>query len=92
MNESYFEITLIPSGSRHILVEEMGPSKNFIGVGKSDSKEFYLNGDHLISMSGEFSIAGALGVYERDSETEKLKVPGPIKEDISIFVSCAIIQ
>lgn len=87
MSEGYFEITLIPSGSRHIFIEEMGPSKNYIGVGKTDSKEFYLNGDRLISMSGEYEIAGAVGLYERDSEIEKLKIPGPIKEDISLYVS-----
>jgi len=87
VSEGYYEITLIPLGSRHILVEEMGASKNYIGVGKADSKEFYLNGDRLISMSGEFNIAGSLGLYERESETEKLKIPGPIKEDISIYVS-----
>lgn len=90
MSEGYFEITLIPSGSRHIFVEEMGPSKNYIGVGKADSKEFYLNGDRLISMSGEYEIAGAVGLYERDSEIEKLKIPGPIKEDISLYVSSKV--
>lgn len=87
MSEGYFEITLIPSGSRHIIIEEMGPSKNYIGVGKSDSKDFYLNGDRLISMPGEYDIAGSLGLYERDNEVEKLKIPGPIKEDISLYVS-----
>lgn len=87
MSEGYFEITLIPSGSRHIMIEEMGPSKNFIGVGKSDSKDFYLNGDRLISMSGEYDVAGAVGLYERENEVEKLKIPGPIKEDISLYVS-----
>lgn len=87
LTEGYFEIVLIPSGSRHIVVEEMGPSKNYIGVGKADSKDFYLNGDRLISMSGEYDVAGSLGLYERDNEVEKLKIPGPIKEDISLYVS-----
>lgn len=90
MSEGYYEITLIPSGSRHILIEEMGPSKNFIGIGKADSSEFYLNGDRLISMSGEYQIAGATGLYERENEMEKLKIPGPIKEDIALFVSITL--
>lgn len=85
-SDGYFEITLIPAGSRHILFEEMGPSKNYISVGKSDSKDFYLNGDRLISMSGEYDIAGTVGLYERDSDEERLKIPGPIKEDISLYV------
>lgn len=87
MSEGYYEITLIPSGSRHIKIEEMGPSKNFIGIGKADSNEFYLNGDRLISMSGEYQIAGTTGLYERENEMEKLKIPGPIKDDIALFVS-----
>lgn len=90
MTEGYFEIILIPSGSRHILVEEMGSSKNYIGVGKADSKEFYLNGDRLISMSGEYDIAGSVGLYERESDQEKLRIPGPVKEDISLYVSLKV--
>ena len=86
MSEGYFEIKLIPSGSRHILLEEIGPSKNYIGVGKTNSRDFYLNGDRLISMSGEYMIAGSLGLYDRIEDQEKLKIPGPIKEDISLYV------
>lgn len=43
--EGYHEIVVIPAGSRHIMVEEIHPSKNYIGIGKTNSKEFYLNGD-----------------------------------------------
>lgn len=45
MSEGYYEITMIPSGSRNILVEELGTSKNFIGIANANTKEFYLNGD-----------------------------------------------
>lgn len=45
MSEGYYEITTIPSGARRIQIWEIGPSKNYIGVGKSGTKEFYLNGD-----------------------------------------------
>lgn len=37
-------------------------------------------------MSGEYDIAGTVGLYERDSDEERLKIPGPIKEDISLYV------
>lgn len=86
-SDGYYEITLIPSGSRHIFIEEMGPSKNYIGVGKSDTNDFYLNGDRLIAMPGEYNVAGAMGLYERDEEMERLRIPGPIKHDISLYVS-----
>lgn len=38
-------------------------------------------------MSGEYMIADALGLYERENENEKLKIPGPIKTGITLSVS-----
>lgn len=49
-----------------------------------------MNGDRLISMSGEYEIASAVGLYERENDQEKLKIPGPIKEEISLYVSYLI--
>lgn len=37
-------------------------------------------------MSGEYDIAGTVGLYDRDNEKESLKIPGPIKEDMSLYV------
>lgn len=72
------------------MVEEIVPSKNYIAIGKADSKDFYLNGDRLIELPGEFNIAGAIGLYEREAEQEKLKIPGPIKYDIAVYVSILV--
>lgn len=85
-SEDYFEITQIPSGSRQILIEEIHPSKNYLCIDKADSNETFLNGHHLILMPGEFSVGKAMGLYERDNEQERIKVPGPIPFDISIKV------
>lgn len=41
----------------------------------------------LISMSGEFLIADTMALYERDNEQEKIRIPGPIKNDITINVN-----
>lgn len=71
-------------------MEEIGPSKNYIGVGRTNSKYFYLNGNRTISMSGEYIIAGSLGLYNRVEDQEKLRIPGPIKEDISLYVNITI--
>lgn len=38
-------------------------------------------------MSGEYEIAGSIALYERENEKEVIKIPGPIKEDISIHVT-----
>lgn len=37
-------------------------------------------------MSGEYDMAGTVGLYERDNEKELLKIPGPTKEDMSLYV------
>lgn len=37
-------------------------------------------------MSGEYEIAGAIGLYDRENEQEKLKIPGPIKENLAVYV------
>lgn len=37
-------------------------------------------------MSGEYELGGTLGLYERDNEREKLKIPGPIKDNLSLYV------
>jgi hypothetical protein len=40
----------------------------------------------MIFMSGEYEIAGTTGLYERTEDQEKLKIPGPIKYNISLNV------
>lgn len=85
-SDGYYEIITIPLGSRNILIEEMGQSKNYISIGKSNSKEFYLNGNGVIALAGEYNIAGAMGLYERDLEMEMIRIPRPIKYGITLYV------
>lgn len=40
-----------------------------------------------ITMAGEYLVAGTPALYERDRDLEKVKIPGPIEEDILIYVS-----
>lgn len=37
------DVLMIPAGARNVLIEEILPSKNFIGVGRSTGNECYLN-------------------------------------------------
>lgn len=39
-----------------------------------------------IYLSGEYNIAGTLGLYERKNDKETLRIPGPIMEDIILYV------
>lgn len=111
----YREVIIIPAGSRNIKVEEIGNSKNYIGIGIPNSEKYFLNGkrcvpcpgkqygvslmerawetnvtvslDRQITLAGEYDVAGTPALYERDHDKEKVRIPGPIKEDIVIYVS-----
>lgn len=85
--QEYYEVVTIPAGTRQILVEEMSPFKNYLSVGKTGTNQTYLNGHWLISMPGEYRFAGSLGLYERVDELEKIRIPGPIDHNITIYVS-----
>lgn len=96
VTDDYFEITKIPSGSRQVLIEEIHPSKNYLSIGRADSNQTFLNGDRLILMPGEFAIDNVIkGLYERDNEQEKIKIPGPIPFDMTVrvcFLNAIMIQ
>lgn len=83
----YAEIGRIPQGARNIRIEEVSESTNYIAIQGSDG-EFYLNGEWFIQWSGEYPAAGTTLFYQREGEKELLHAPGPIKEDIIIYVSC----
>lgn len=40
-----------------------------------------------ITLPGEYTVAGAQALYERENEVEKIRIPGPIKESILVYVS-----
>lgn len=86
VSDDYFEITRIPEGSRQILIEEIHPSKNYLCIGRANTNQTFLNGDRLILMPGEFAIDKILGLYERENEQEKIKIPGPIPFEMTVQV------
>ncbi|KAH8420533.1 hypothetical protein KR009_011265 [Drosophila setifemur] len=56
------------------------------GAGAGSGRDrFYLNGDSLISMPGEFEIAGAESLYDRVDEQETITIPQPIQHSISLY-------
>lgn len=87
ITDGYFQILTIPTGSRHIHVQETNASKNFLSVGKANSNETFLNGGHVILMPGEFMIGNIMGLYDREDDLEKIKIPGPTEFNLSISVS-----
>jgi len=45
----YKEVVVIPLGSRNIKIEEVGNSKNYIGIGVPNSDKYFLNGKRCVS-------------------------------------------
>jgi len=43
--------------------------------------------DRQITLASEYEVAGTPALYERDRDREKIRIPGPIKEDIAVYVS-----
>ncbi|XP_024946984.1 A disintegrin and metalloproteinase with thrombospondin motifs 7 isoform X2 [Cephus cinctus] len=82
----YKEVVVIPSGSRNIKIEEVGNSKNYIGIGVPSSEKYFLNGKRQITLAGEYEVAGTPALYERERDKEKVRIPGPIKEDIAVYL------
>uniref|UniRef100_A0A6P4F749 A disintegrin and metalloproteinase with thrombospondin motifs 7 isoform X2 n=1 Tax=Drosophila rhopaloa TaxID=1041015 RepID=A0A6P4F749_DRORH len=82
---AYVEIVTIPARARHILVREQANSPHFLAVATAQGDRFYLNGDSLISMPGEFEIAGAESLYDRVDEQETITIPQPIQHSISLY-------
>ncbi|KAF7274067.1 hypothetical protein GWI33_013249 [Rhynchophorus ferrugineus] len=80
------EIVVIPSGARNILVEENGESNNYIELSSAVGRKYYLNGKRLITLPGEYNVAGAQALYERESSIEKIRIPGPIQEPIVVSI------
>lgn len=86
VTEGYIEIVVLPAKARHIVIKELGNSPHFLGVARANTSQFYLNGDSLISMPGEYLIAGAESFYDRNDDQEIIKIPQPIQHSIAIYV------
>ncbi|KAH1005898.1 hypothetical protein HUJ04_006801 [Dendroctonus ponderosae] len=82
----YREIVVIPSGARNIFVAENDQSENYIGLENAVEKKYYLNGKRHITLPGEYNVAGAQALYEREHNLEKIRIPGPIHEPILVSI------
>uniref|UniRef100_A0A182JAX5 Uncharacterized protein n=1 Tax=Anopheles atroparvus TaxID=41427 RepID=A0A182JAX5_ANOAO len=80
------DVLLIPVGARNVLIAETAPSKNFIGVSSVTGTECYINCNHFIQLPGEYEVASSLCLYERENEQERIKIPGPIMEDVNVII------
>lgn len=85
-------VLTLPAKARHIRIQELTNSPHFLalaatsGLSSERRPRFYLNGDNLISMPGEFEVAGAESLYTRDDEQESIVIKQAIKESIALHV------
>ncbi|KAI5643860.1 reprolysin family propeptide domain-containing protein [Phthorimaea operculella] len=77
-------VAVIPAGSRNVKIEEKASPGNFIAIQSARTKKVYLNGAQN-AMVTEYFVAGAQATYERDRDWEKVRIHGPIADDITIY-------
>ncbi|XP_021935392.1 A disintegrin and metalloproteinase with thrombospondin motifs 12-like [Zootermopsis nevadensis] len=82
----YVKIATIPTGSRRISIEELGPSDNMLALKVGDNKTFHLNGDYSEEGDRELHVAGTVGYYfHPEEDREKIVISGPTKNQIILY-------
>ncbi|XP_034246810.1 A disintegrin and metalloproteinase with thrombospondin motifs 7-like [Thrips palmi] len=82
----YIEAFQVPPGARNVLIAEVSASRNFIGIGSTSKPAFYLNGRRKITLPGEYDVGGTAALYERVGDLETVRIPGPLRDGILIYV------
>lgn len=80
----FSEVAVIPAGSRNVKIKEKVSPGNYISIGSAKSRRMYLNGARNATVT-EYFVAGAQAIYERDRDWEKVRISGPITEDIKVY-------
>lgn len=83
-SKSYYPIVVIPTGARHVKVQERVASPNYIALRTVDGN-YYLNGEKRVAWSGIYSRGeySTKFLYRRPyNSPESLEIAGPLKEDI----------
>ncbi|XP_049792512.1 A disintegrin and metalloproteinase with thrombospondin motifs 7-like [Schistocerca nitens] len=83
----YTKVVTVPTGSRHLSVEELGPTENTIAVSDEKGEIFFLNGNYTEEADGEYRMGGVLAFYSHPQPNqERLDVPGPTQQPLTIHV------
>ncbi|PZC79906.1 hypothetical protein B5X24_HaOG215670 [Helicoverpa armigera] len=80
----FSEVAVIPAGSRNVKIQEKVNPGNFISIGSAKSNKIYLNGARNATLT-EYFVAGTQAIYERDRDWEKVRIVGPLAEDIKVY-------
>ncbi|XP_026326266.1 A disintegrin and metalloproteinase with thrombospondin motifs 7 [Hyposmocoma kahamanoa] len=80
----YSEVAVIPAGSKNVKIQEKVSPGNYISIGSAKSKKLYLTGARNTTFT-EYFVAGSQAVYERNRDWEKVRIAGPIAEDIKVY-------
>lgn len=80
----FSEVAIIPAGSRNVKIQEKVSPGNYISIGSTKSRRMFLNGARNATLT-EYFVAGAQAIYERDRDWEKVRISGPLAEDIKVY-------
>ncbi|KAI8434227.1 hypothetical protein MSG28_012332 [Choristoneura fumiferana] len=80
----FSEVAVIPAGSRNVKIQEKVSPGNYISIGSARTRKLLLSGARNATLT-EYFVAGSQAIYERDRDWEKVRIPGPISEDIKVY-------
>ncbi|XP_026741439.1 A disintegrin and metalloproteinase with thrombospondin motifs 12 [Trichoplusia ni] len=80
----FSEVAIIPAGSRNVKIQEKVNPGNYIFIRSEKSKKMYPSGARNATLS-EYFVAGTQAIYERDRDWEKVRIIGPLAEDIKVY-------
>ena len=82
----YYEVIRIPTGARHIKVQEAASSSSYLALRNSKFK-YYLTGGWTVDWPGDFDFAGTSFAYRRPyNMPEYLEALGPTTEELVVEV------
>ncbi|CAG4935187.1 unnamed protein product [Colias eurytheme] len=83
--EGFSEVAVIPAGSRNVKIQEKVNPGNYITIGSAKSRKIYLNGAINTTSLTEYFVAGTPAIYEKNRDWEKVRISGPLAEDIKVY-------
>ncbi|KAM3867108.1 A disintegrin and metalloproteinase with thrombospondin motifs 2 [Diretmus argenteus] len=84
--QGFLKVLEIPTGARHLLIQELKATSHILAVKNLASGLFFLNGENEYPESRSVIEKGVEWEYENDNDKETLQAIGPLRHGVLIMV------
>uniref|UniRef100_A0A7N6F7E0 ADAM metallopeptidase with thrombospondin type 1 motif 2 n=1 Tax=Anabas testudineus TaxID=64144 RepID=A0A7N6F7E0_ANATE len=84
--QGYLKILEIPTGARHLMIQEPIATSHILAVKNMASGKFFLNGENEYPKSRSIIEKGIEWEYQNDNDKETLQTTGPLRHGILIMM------